>query len=79
MNYLLDADAVIDLLEDQPGARARIATLAQGEIGIAAAKLAADIERSQADALQPERIEPHPDLALDAANAVDARYTPDPL
>ena len=42
-----------------------------GEIDVAAAKLPADIERGQSDPLQPHRIESHPNLALDAADALD--------
>ena len=42
-----------------------------GEIHVAAAKLAADIERRQADGLKPDRIEPDADFALDASDALD--------
>src|SRR5262249_60183579 len=50
-----------------------------GEIDVAAAKLAADIERGQSDPLQPNRIESHPDLPPDAADALDAGDAADPL
>ena len=50
-----------------------------GEIHVAAAKLAADIERGQADRLQPNRVEPDPDLALDASDAVDPGDAANPL
>ena len=43
-----------------------------GEIDVAPAKLPADIERGQARRLQPNRIEPYPNLALDATDALDA-------
>src|SRR6516165_3972368 len=43
-----------------------------GEIGIADAQLVADIDRSDADTLQRDRIETDLDLALDTADAVDA-------
>ncbi len=52
---------------------------APGQIDIAAAELAADIERCQSDGLQHERIEADPDLALDATNAFDATHTLDAL
>ena len=44
-----------------------------GEIHVTPAKLAADIERRQADRLEPNRIEPDPDFALDASDAIDPR------
>ena len=44
-----------------------------GEIHVTPAKLAADIERRQADRLEPNRIEPDPDLALHASDAIDPR------
>ena len=50
-----------------------------GEIDVAAAKLAADIERRQADRLEPDRVEPDPDLALDASDAIDPGDPAHPL
>ena len=50
-----------------------------GEVDVAAAKLPTDIERGQPDRLQRNRIETHPDLALNGADALDAADTTDPL
>ena len=45
---------------------------AAGEIDVAAAQLPADVERGQADGLQPDRIEADADFALDRADQFDA-------
>jgi hypothetical protein len=50
-----------------------------GEVHVVAAKLAADIERGQSGALQPDRIESDPDLAFDVADAFDGADPPDSL
>src|SRR5262249_41375308 len=50
-----------------------------GYIHVAAAQLATNIERGQADALQSKRVEPHADLALDASDAVHAGDATYPL
>ena len=44
---------------------------AAGEVDVGAAQAAADVERGQADRLQPVGIERHENLALDAADALD--------
>src|SRR4029079_16830184 len=50
-----------------------------GEVYVASAQLAADLERRPAERLQPDRGEPDPDFALDASDAVDPGDPADPL
>ncbi|HZU75428.1 MAG TPA: type II toxin-antitoxin system VapC family toxin [Dehalococcoidia bacterium] len=57
MNYLLDADAIIDISANEPGATALIATVAQGDLAVAATTLVelyTGVYRS-ADPAQAER------------------------
>src|SRR6266487_2657097 len=50
-----------------------------GSAILVAAKLAADIERGQSDALQPDRIKSNADLALDVADTFDGADAADSL
>ena len=43
-----------------------------GQIGVATAKLPAHVERSQADTLERDGIEPNADLAFNGTNSIDA-------
>src|SRR5262249_55226071 len=52
---------------------------AAGDIDVAAAELAAHIERGEADTLQPHRVEANADLALDTTDALDAADAADAL